>query len=95
MYACRNKRSLAVDLQQAEGVNVVRKLCHMVRQQYPYAGNHGDRNTQADILIEPYRPGVMEKMGLGPDELLKINPRLIYSRLTGFGQSGLLAKNSH
>lgn len=45
----------------------------------------------ADVLIEPYRPGVMEKMGLGPDELLKVNPRLIYSRLTGFGQSGLLA----
>lgn len=43
---------------------------------------------QADVLIEPYRPGVMEKIGLGPDELLKINPRLIYSRLTGFGQSG-------
>ena len=45
---------------------------------------------KADILIEPYRPGVMEKMGLGPDELLKVNPRLIYSRLTGFGQSGIL-----
>ena len=45
---------------------------------------------QADVLIEPYRPGVMEKMGLGPEELLKVNPRLIYSRLTGFGQSGAL-----
>ena len=46
--------------------------------------------AQADVLIEPYRPGVMERLGLGPDELLKANPRLIYSRLTGFGQSGLL-----
>ena len=40
------------------------------------------------MLIEPFRPGVMERMGLGPDELLKINPQLIYARLTGFGQSG-------
>lgn len=46
---------------------------------------------KADVLIEPYRPGVMEKLGLGPDKLLKDNPRLIYSRLTGFGQSGPLA----
>ncbi|XP_065890485.1 alpha-methylacyl-CoA racemase-like [Dysidea avara] len=45
----------------------------------------------ADILIEPYRPGVMEKLGLGPHELLEKNPRLIYSRLTGFGQTGPLS----
>nr|XP_053642964.1 alpha-methylacyl-CoA racemase-like isoform X2 [Cherax quadricarinatus]XP_053642973.1 alpha-methylacyl-CoA racemase-like isoform X2 [Cherax quadricarinatus]XP_053642980.1 alpha-methylacyl-CoA racemase-like isoform X2 [Cherax quadricarinatus]XP_053642987.1 alpha-methylacyl-CoA racemase-like isoform X2 [Cherax quadricarinatus] len=44
--------------------------------------------TNADVLIEPYRRGVMEKMGLGPEELMKTNPRLIYARLTGFGQSG-------
>ncbi|XP_070542938.1 alpha-methylacyl-CoA racemase-like [Ptychodera flava] len=43
---------------------------------------------RADVIIEPFRPGVMEKLGLGPDELLKLNPRLIYARLTGFGQSG-------
>ncbi|XP_077989429.1 alpha-methylacyl-CoA racemase-like [Glandiceps talaboti] len=42
----------------------------------------------ADVVIEPFRPGVMEKLGLGPDELVKINPRLIYARMTGFGQSG-------
>jgi len=41
-----------------------------------------------DVLIEPYRPGVMERMGLGPDALTKQNPKLIYARLTGFGQSG-------
>lgn len=42
----------------------------------------------ADVLIEPYRPGVMEKLGLGPTELLSENPRLIYARLTGFGGDG-------
>lgn len=45
----------------------------------------------ADILIEPYRPGVMEKLGLGPQDCLGLNPRLVYARLTGFGQSGPLA----
>ncbi|XP_022104655.1 alpha-methylacyl-CoA racemase-like isoform X2 [Acanthaster planci] len=42
----------------------------------------------ADVLIEPYRPGVMEKLGLGPQVLMADNPRLIYARMTGFGQSG-------
>jgi len=42
----------------------------------------------ADVLIEPYRPGVMEKLGLGPDVLLNENPQLIYARLTGFGGDG-------
>lgn len=42
----------------------------------------------ADVVIEPYRPGVMEKLGLGPDVLLKENPKLIYARLTGFGGDG-------
>jgi alpha-methylacyl-CoA racemase len=40
-----------------------------------------------DVLLEPFRPNVMEKLGLGPDVLLKINPKLIYARLTGYGQS--------
>ena len=44
-----------------------------------------------DILIEPFRPGVMEKMGLGPKELLKLNPRLIYARMTGFRRDGKYA----
>ena len=41
-----------------------------------------------DVLVEPYRPGVMETLGLGPDEALKINPGLVYARLTGWGQEG-------
>lgn len=42
----------------------------------------------SDILVEPYRPGVMEKLGLGPDTVMALNRRLIYARLTGWGQFG-------
>ena len=45
----------------------------------------------SDVLVEPYRPGVMERLGLGPAELLAANPRLVYARLTGWGQTGELA----
>ena len=41
-----------------------------------------------DVLVEPYRPGVMESLKLGPDEALALNPRLIYARLTGWGRQG-------
>jgi crotonobetainyl-CoA:carnitine CoA-transferase CaiB-like acyl-CoA transferase len=44
--------------------------------------------AQADVLVENFRPGVMEKWGLGPDQLLEINPRLVMLRVTGFGQEG-------
>jgi alpha-methylacyl-CoA racemase len=47
---------------------------------------------QADILIEGFRPGVMERLGLDPDVCLKLNRRLIYGRMTGWGQSGPLAQ---
>ena len=47
---------------------------------------------QADVLIEPFRPGAMERLGLGPDVLMGSNPRLVFARLTGFGQSGPYAK---
>ena len=46
---------------------------------------------QADILIEGFRPGVMEKLGLGPSDCHEINPRLIIGRMTGWGQTGPLA----
>ncbi|MEU4688801.1 CaiB/BaiF CoA-transferase family protein [Actinoplanes sp. NPDC023714] len=46
---------------------------------------------RADVLIEGYRPGVAERLGFGPEELFKINPRLVYGRMTGFGQQGPLA----
>ncbi len=45
----------------------------------------------ADALIEPYRPGVMERLGLGPDQCLARNPKLVYGRMTGWGQDGPLA----
>ena len=45
----------------------------------------------ADVFIEGYRPGVAERLGIGPDELLARNPRLIYARMTGYGQDGPLA----
>lgn len=47
---------------------------------------------QADILIEGYRPGVAERLGLGPEECLARNPRLVYGRMTGWGQTGPLAQ---
>ena len=46
---------------------------------------------KADVLIEGFRPGVMERLGLGPDALCTRNPRLIYGRVTGWGQDGPLA----
>ena len=45
----------------------------------------------ADGLIEGFRPGVMERLGLGPDDLLAVNPRLVYGRMTGYGQEGPMA----
>ena len=48
---------------------------------------------RADGLIEGYRPGVMERLGLGPDELLRENPKLVYGRVTGWGQAGPLAQS--
>ncbi|CLS93434.1 fatty acid-CoA racemase [Mycobacterium tuberculosis] len=44
--------------------------------------------AKADVLIEGYRPGVTERLGLGPEECAKVNDRLIYARMTGWGQTG-------
>ncbi len=49
---------------------------------------------QADILIEGFRPGVMERLGLGPEQLHTDNPALIYGRITGWGQTGPLAQKA-
>jgi len=72
--ANRGKRSVAVDLKTAEGVETVLRLIE-----------------QSDALIEGMRPGVMERLGLGPDICLARNSRLIYGRMTGWGQDGPLA----
>jgi alpha-methylacyl-CoA racemase len=51
-----------------------------------------DLLANADALIEGFRPGVMERLGLGPDVVLARNPRLVYGRMTGWGQEGPLAQ---
>ena len=48
----------------------------------------------ADVVIENFRPGTMEKWGLGPDKMLAVNPRLVYVRVSGFGQSGPYARRA-
>ena len=70
----RGKRSVALDLKQADGVATALELI-----------------DRADALVEGFRPGVMERLGLGPDICLARNPRLVYGRLTGWGQYGPLA----
>ena len=62
----------------------------------------GERGTEAalvlaeraDAIIEGFRPGVMERLGLGPDAMLALNPRLVYGRMTGWGQTGPLASRA-
>ena len=51
-----------------------------------------DLIASADGLVEGFRPGVAERLGLGPDEMLKLNPRLVYGRMTGWGQTGPYAQ---
>ena len=70
-YLNRNKRSLALDLKQAEALEIVRALL-----------------KDYDIVLEQFRPGVMERLGLGYEALKAINPRLIYVSITGYGQTG-------
>jgi alpha-methylacyl-CoA racemase len=50
-----------------------------------------DLVRSGDVLIEAFRPGVAERLGLGPDECLGVNPKLVYARMTGWGQEGPLA----
>jgi alpha-methylacyl-CoA racemase len=70
----RGRRSIAVDLKKAEGVQVVLKMCE-----------------KADALFEGFRPGVTERLGIGPEDCMARNPRLVYGRMTGWGQEGPLA----
>jgi len=70
----RGRRSIAVDLKDPRGRNVVLALVE-----------------RSDILLEGFRPGVMERLGLGPDAALRRRPGLVYGRMTGWGQVGPLA----
>ena len=53
-----------------------------------------DLLADADVLLEGFRPGVMERLGLGPEACLQRNPRLVYGRMTGWGQDGPLAQTA-
>jgi alpha-methylacyl-CoA racemase len=53
-----------------------------------------DLVARADVLVEGFRPGVAERLGLGPDACLERNPRLVYGRMTGWGQTGPLAERA-
>ncbi|GAA5883134.1 hypothetical protein JCM3774_005329 [Rhodotorula dairenensis] len=75
----RGKRSLAVSLKAPEGIALLRKLLSPA---------DSSNTWRADVLIDPFRPGVLERLGLDPKELLERNPRLIIARLTGFRREG-------
>ncbi len=68
---CRNKRSIALDVRNNEGKEVLHKLIN-----------------SADVLVENFRPGTLEKMGFAPGNLHKTNPGLIVVRISGWGQDG-------
>ena len=70
----RNKRSVALDLKRPEAAAAVRRLV---------AGGY-------DVVIEQFRPGVMDRLGLGYEALRAVNPALVYCALTGYGQTGPL-----
>ena len=70
----RNRKSISVDLKQAEGKELVLKLVE-----------------SADALFEGFRPGVTERLGLGPEDCMARNEKLVYGRMTGWGQTGPLA----
>jgi len=73
----RGRRSLAVDLKQASGAELVLDLV-----------------GRADALLDPYRPGVTERLGIGPEPCLARRPALVYGRMTGWGQDGPLARHA-
>ncbi|WP_326545219.1 CaiB/BaiF CoA-transferase family protein [Mycolicibacterium sp. ND9-15] len=50
--------------------------------------------AKADVLVDPFRPGTCERLGIGPDDCAAVNPRLIYARITGWGQHGPLAQTA-
>ncbi len=68
----RNKRSLALNLKEKEGLNLLKELV-----------------KSADVFIENFVPGTLEKWGVGPDELSELNKNLIILRISGWGQTGI------
>src|SRR5262245_41033121 len=67
-----------------------RSIC--VDLKHPHgAGVVRDLAARADVLVEGFRPGVAERLGIGPEQCRAANPRLVYGRMTGWGQDGPLA----
>src|SRR6056297_72417 len=75
MMMNRNKRGVALNLKEAQGVEALHRLLE-----------------EADVVIENYRMGTMERLGLGYEDLRAINPRLIYCEISGFGRTGPYAQ---
>jgi alpha-methylacyl-CoA racemase len=69
-----------------------RKVVEIDLKDAAAVGQALDLLEHADALVEGFRPGVMERLGLGPDVVLSRNPRLVYGRMTGWGQGGPLAQ---
>ena len=67
----RGKRSIAVDLQRPEGVDIVKELA-----------------AESDVVLQNFRPGVMDRLGLGYDDITTVNPDVVYASLSGFGAEG-------
>ena len=70
----RNKRSLAVNIKDPEGLKIVRDLA-----------------ADADVMIESFRAGALERMGLGYEEIKKSNPGIVYCSISGYGRTGPMA----
>jgi crotonobetainyl-CoA:carnitine CoA-transferase CaiB-like acyl-CoA transferase len=70
-YTHRNKRSITLNLKEAAGIEVLKKLV-----------------ATADVLLENFRPDVKARLGIDYESLSKVNPRLVYASISGFGQTG-------
>ncbi|KDE05640.1 hypothetical protein MVLG_04011 [Microbotryum lychnidis-dioicae p1A1 Lamole] len=102
----RHKRSISVSLKSPSGLALLRTLlsapsvrgCSNINCKCPQAKQANCMNNinqgvwRADVLIDPFRPGVLERLGLGPDVLLAANPGLVIARLTGFRREGPYGK---
>lgn len=75
-------------------VNRGRRVIELDLKNPAHVAQSLDLTAAADILIEGFRPQVMERLGLGPDVALKRNPRLVYGRMTGWGQEGPLSQSA-
>jgi crotonobetainyl-CoA:carnitine CoA-transferase CaiB-like acyl-CoA transferase len=67
----RGKRSIAVDLQQADGIDIVLRLAE-----------------RADVVLQNFRPGIMDRLGLGYEDVRSVNPEVVYTSISGFGNVG-------